>query len=419
QYEVIEDIRNSLDVLAIQGSGTSISTLTQAGVKDADLLIALTNVDEINIVASMIAKQLGVKSCLARVRNPEYTLPDTPVKLKSLGIDLVIQPEKETAREVVRLVRYPDAIDVVECSDTHTVIIGLKLPPETPLKGEQLGIITQEHLSDITFRLVAVSRDNETYIPGGKFVLQSGDLIYFICHKQDIERIFNLVGREYRMARDVMILGGGYVSELVAQELEREKGYRVKLVESDWEKSHHAAELLTTTMVVKSKEMADVDLLTVEGLPDMDVFAALSDDDENNIVTSLLARHLRVKRIITRVDKLQYLPIARAIGLDITINEHIITADAILSFLKGSSVLNVVKLRGLKAEIIELDVGPQSKVVRKALKDVSFPKGLLVGAIVHNGRTSIAVGNSVIEPRDRVIVFVEEQVKGEVEKYFL
>lgn len=418
QFELIEELRNYLDVMAIQGSGTSINTLTEAGAKEADLLIALTNVDEINIVSCMLAKRLGVKSCLARVRSPDFTQTELPLQLTELGIDRLIQPEKETAEEVVRLVQYPDAVDVVECSDGQVIIIGLRLPHHSPLKGEPLRSIGEKFLSPLPMRIVAVSRSGRTYIPGGKFVLEPDDLVYIIAPKREVEKVFELAGVEYRPAREVMIFGGGYIGELVAAELERQKGYRVKLIESDWAKSQRAAERLSTTMVVRSKEMADVDILTMEGLADMDVFAALSEDDENNIVTSLLARHLKCRRIITRVDRLQYLPIAKAIGLDITINEHVITADAVLAFLKKSIMVNVVKLRGLKAEVLEFSIGGNERVVGKKLKDITFPSGMLVGAIVRNSHISIAVGESVIRSGDRVVVFVESSARSEVDRFF-
>lgn len=415
RQELVDQAGTSMDVLALRGSGTSISTLVGAGAPDADILLAVTNVDEVNIVACMLARQLGVKKRIARVRNQEYSKKDSPVPLASLGIDYVIHPELEAAQEFVRLIRYPDALDVVECADGKMHLIGVRLAADAPILGKTLRELTPDD-GDIPFRLVAISRAGQTIIPSGGDILHGGDLIYVISRCRDVETVFTIVGKPVATARKVMLLGGGIIGRMVAEELEKEKKYVVKLLESDLERSERAAQRLLSTMVVRGSGGIDIDLLAIEGLGEMDVFAALTDDDENNIVTSLFARHLQVRRTITLISKPQYMPIMQAIGLGASVNERLLTTDAILKFLRGGRIIAISSLRGLKAEIIEFQIGEKSKVAGKRLRDIDFPEGSLVGAIDHGGDVSVAVGGSIIAPGDKVVVFAQERAVSKVEK---
>jgi len=380
-------------------------------------MLAVTNVDEVNLVACMLARQLGVKTRISRVRNQEYSKSNSPVSLESLGIDHVIHPELEAAREVVRLIRYPEAVDVVECAGAKMYLTGVRLETGSPILGKTLRDLTPDD-DDLPFRLVAISRAGQTIIPTGKDVLHAHDLIYVISKCEDVEMMFSIIGKPVQIARKVMILGGGIIGRIVAEELEREKHYIIKLVESDPERSERASQRLLSTMVVRSSAEMDVDMLAIEGIDEMDVFAALTDDDENNIVTSLFAKHLKVRRTVTLVTKPQYMPVMQAIGLDASINERLLTTDAILRFLRGGRIMSITSLRGLKAEIIEFQIGSKSKVAGKMLSEIDFPEGSLVGAIDHYGEVIVATGHSVVKPGDRVVVFAHERAVPKLEKIF-
>jgi len=417
RQELMDLATGSMDVLAKRGSGTSISTLVNAGAQSADLMLAVTNVDEVNLVACMLARQLGVKTRIARVRNQEYSKANSPVSLESLGIDQVIHPELEAAREVVRFIRYPDAVDVVECAGGRMYLTGVRLETGSPILGKTLKDLTPDD-ADIPFRMVAISRAGQTIIPSGKDTVQVHDLIYVISRCEDVGKMFAMVGKPVQIARKVMILGGGIIGRIVAEELEKEKQYIVKLVESDPERSERASQRLVSTMVVRGAGGMDIDLLAIEGIGDMDVFTALTDDDENNIVTSLFAKHLKVRRTVTLVSKPQYMPVMQAIGLDASINERLLTTDAILKFLRGGRIMSISSLRGLKAEIIEFQIGPKSKAAGKRLSEIDFPDGSLVGAIDHYGEIAVAVGSSMVMPGDRVVVFAHERAVPKLERIF-
>jgi len=415
KQELIDRAGGTMDLLAIRGSGTSISTLVKAEAPDADLLVAVTSVDEVNIVSCMLARQLGVKRRIARVRNQEYSKPDIPIKLADLGIDQIIHPELEVAREVAKLVRYQQAIEVVECAGGKMLLLGVKVDDGAPILGVPLGKITSRE-AEIPYRLVAISRGGQTIIPSGKDVIKAQDKVFVIAGHNDVESVFQMAGKLAVSSRHVMLMGGGMLGRISAEELEKDGAYNVKLVESDPELIQRAVQRLQRTLVVQAGSEADFDVLAVEGLAETGVFAALTDDDENNIVTTLFARHLGVKRTITLVSKPEYMPIVRAIGLDAAINVKILTSDAVMKHLIGQRIISVSSLTGVDAEIIEFAISAKSRIVGRKIRDIGFPKGTIVGAIDHQGEVAVAVGDSVVHQGDRMVVFCDQSEVPKVEK---
>jgi trk system potassium uptake protein TrkA len=214
-----------------------------------------------------------------------------------------------------------------------------------------------------------------------------------------------------------MIMGGGRIAQLVADLLANQKRYYVKLIESDREKSRMIAEMLPDTLVVHG-DGNDLDLLAQEGIVEMDAFIALTDDDQNNIVASLLARHLAVDRTITLVSRGDYLPIIKTIGLDVAVNNRIITSNSILRFIRKGSVLSLKSLRGIDAQTIEFEIPSNCKIANRKLRDILFPRGVVIGAIIHKGEVFVPVGDSVFVPQDRVLVFTLPESSHQVEKIF-
>ncbi len=415
--ELVDRAAGSMDVLAIWGSGTSAKMLVEAGAKTADLLVAVTSVDEVNIVSCLLAKQLGVKGRIARVRSQEYSHENSPVKLSDLGIDQVIHPELEAAREVIQMILYPHAIDIVQCAGGKMFMIGVRIESESEIIGIPLKDVSPG-VTELPFRVVAIIRDGQTTIPDGMTSLRAGDVAYVITHCEDVEKVFSLAGKPEVKIKDVMLLGGGMIGRMVAEMLEERKGYNVKLIESDHERTQRAVQRLKNTMVVKGREGIDFDLLAMERIDEMGVFVALTDDDENNIVTSLFCRHLKLDRIITRISKPEYMAIAKAIGLDAAINERVLTSDAIVKYLLGGRIMALSSLRGIDAEIIEFAVSDTSKIANKYLREMAFPESSIVGAIEHENLVSVAVGDTLIKPGDRLVVFCEPRAVPKLEKLF-
>lgn len=413
--ELVDRAGGRLDVMAIRGSGTSISTLEKAGAKDADLLVAVTSIDEVNIVACMLAKQLGVRNRIARIRNQEFSKPDSRIRLDDLGIDQVIHPELEAAREVVKLVRYQHALEVVECAGGKVLLLGFKVEPTSRILGIPLKTLAAEQ-PELGIRVVAISRLGQTLLPGGNDAVQADDKVFVAAKPDDVPTVFSLAGKPEKTSRDVMILGGGMIGRIAAELLEADRSYNLKLIESNPQNVQRASNRLSSTMVVQSGSQVDFDVLAVEGLADMGVFAALTDDDENNIVTSLFARHLRVGRTITLISKPEYMPVVRAIGLDAAINVKIITSDAVHKYLLGGRILEVSSLTGVDAEILEFSVNPKSRAAGKLIREVKFPEGSIVAAVEHQGEVFVAVGETPIQAGDRVVTFARPASVSKLKK---
>ncbi|MBL7074171.1 Trk system potassium transporter TrkA [candidate division KSB1 bacterium] len=415
-HENCQRIANLLDVLVIEGSGASSENLMRAGVKDTDIIIAVSAVDEINIVACMMAREFGVATKIARIRNLEYSSEGAVLPLEKIGIDLVIHPELEAAREILRLIKYSQATDVLEFAGGAVQMVGVKVTDDAPIKGMTMRE-TAATFPKLTFRTVAIKRNKKSLIPRGEDKFEAGDLVYVISTKECIPGVFSMAGRAEKESKNVMILGGGKIGRMVAQELEKEGGYLVKLIESNQEKSQLIAGMLKDTMVIHGDGL-DVDLLAQEGIVDMDVYIALTDDDESNIVSSLMASHLRVPRTITLISKGEYLPIINTIGLDVAVNKRIITAGVILKYVRPGRIASIARVKGINAEIIEFDLTEKKGLVNVPLKDLHFPQGMIVGAILHNGVVAVPTGDDRMRGGDRAIVFALPEAVKKVEKIF-
>jgi trk system potassium uptake protein TrkA len=402
----IQVIANNLDVLTVEGQGTNPSTLKRAGIETADMLISVTTVDEVNILTCMLAKQFGVKTKIARVRNREFTQDQSFLDPSDIGIDLIIHPELEATREIVRLIRFPQVQEMITFCEDSIAIVGMKVVDGSPIAGKELQEIAEN--STFPFRLVAVNRETRTIIPRGNDRIELGVDVYISCLSEDLEHAFTLAGHTQWQANRVMIYGATSIGRMVAEELENDKGIHVKLIERSRDQGLLAAEDLSDTEVVIG-EASDIDLLTREGIIDQDVFAALTDDDEDNVVTSLLARHLNVPKTITLTGKRQYVPIVKAIGLEIAINPRLLTSNAILKYIRIGSIVSLRHMGGVDAETYEFEVDKESDLAGKQLKNIKFPQGSIVVAVEHENGADIPIGDTTIHEGDRVVVFCTPQ----------
>jgi trk system potassium uptake protein TrkA len=412
----VEKIRNLLDVQAFVGHGTNLSVLKDAGIHHADMLVAVTSTDEVNILACMIAKKLGVGITVCRVRTDEYIDEDSLFPLKTLGVDLAVNPENETAKEILQLIWYPQVLDMLEFEGGKVVMVAVKLDADSPVLGKTLRSMAKM-FPRLIYRIVAINRNGATMVPTGNDILQTGDSIYVMMLKESLPGLFPIVGKKEAEVKNIMVLGGGKIGRAVAVGLEKDRKFRVKLIESDREKSRWVAENLKNTMVVYG-DGTDIDLMASEGILDMDVYVAVTDDDENNIVSSLVARHLKVPRTITLIGKSDYLPVIKAIGLDLAVNKKFVLANTVMKFLRRGRIVTMAALKGVEGDMIEFQVTANSKVVGKFLKDIKFPDGSLVAAISHDDQLSIATGNSKIYVGDRVIVYTLHTAEKDVVKLF-
>lgn len=402
------------DILTINGSSTSIKTLIEANVAKADLLVSVTSSEEVNIATAIIGKKLGAKKTIARIGNAEYLEPDCQVNFQELGIDFMIYPEELAAVETVNLIMRTAATDVLEFEDGKLSVLGIKLDKTAPVIHKKIIDVARDHQS-IDFRIVAIHRNFRTIIPKGNDTFLPNDQVFVITTPNGIEMILKLSGKQNLKFEDIMILGGGKIGRRVAKQLEDKM--RVKLIESNEEKSFELADLLQKTLVIKG-DGRDIDLLAQEGIIDMDAFIAVTEDAETNIISCLMAKHLGVTKAIALVDKVDYIPLTQTIGLDSLINKKLIAANNISRFIRKGEVVAIATLEGIDAEVLEYRAAPDSPATKKPVKDLHFPKEAIIGGIIRGDESFITIGETQIRANDKVVVFSLPDAVDKLTKFF-
>lgn len=414
--DAIRSVRERLDVMTVVGNGTSADVLDEAGVRKADMIIAVTAIDEVNIIACMLADRLGVPTTIARVRSDELTRTQAVLKTSDFGIDLVIHPEESAANEVVRLIRRASATDVLTFADGRLLMTGIRLDADSPVIGKTLRDLAVEH-PHVRFRIMGVARGMRTILPGGDEKLQKNDQVFVLSRPKYMGYVAGMMGKSDKGMHHIMILGGTQVGSKVALQLAAEKNKRVKLIEPDRHRAERLAEALKNVLVIHG-DATDIDLLVQEGLAEMDAFVAVTNDEESNLVTCLMAKHLRVPKTVGLLSKGAYIPISQSIGLDAAVSKKLAVSREILRFLRGQHVLSVATVPGLDAEIIEIQAKPRSFVTTKMLSELALPRGVLVGAVMHDGSVDVATGDTRIVSGDRAIVFALPSMIDEIERKF-
>lgn len=413
--ERVEYARENLDAQVIEGDGLSYHVLEEAGMDNCDIFAALTSVDYINLLSCQLAKKMGAKYTIARVRNPDFFNSKYNISPQSFGIDSVVHPELETAKAIIRLVKQSGSTDIIEFEKGKLQFSGIRLEKNakilhTPLK--ELSAI----YGNPPMRVVAIKRNARTIIPGGNDLFLKGDQIFFICQKDFLNQTLEFFGKANAKIVDILISGGGMIGETVAMALENEMN--VKIIESNEKKAEMLAHKLNNTLVIHG-DGSDLDILHYEGLTEMDEFIAVTGDDETNIITSIVARHLEVPRTITLIKKDNYLPLTPALSMDAIVSKQQITVSAILKFIKRRNVEHFAELPGVDAEIIEYNVPEGSKICKKTLMEINFPKDAIVGAIINqNDNLVIPRGDTKIVPGDKVVIFALPQAVKSVERLF-
>ena len=412
--ERLKKAQDHLDVKVIQGSGSDFSTLEKAGINQADMLVAVTDKDEVNILSCMIANQYGVEKKVARVKNKRFVQEDAPLNAKKLNIDLIIHPESVVAGAVVKLLNQTAATDILEFADGKIVLIGIQLDRSTELIDLSMADAATKY-EELNFRTVAIMRRDRTIIPSGTTTFMKGDRIYITTQKENVDKIVQLSGKENAKIDDVMILGGGQAGAEIARLLETDSN--VKIIESNADKSAILADSLNKSLVIRG-DGRDINLLAIEGIIDMDAFISVTGDDETNIISCLIAKHLEVPRIISLINKTDYTPIIPTIGIDAYVSKQLITVDKILKFIRRGSIVSVASIPGMAAEVIEYIAGENSKITRKEVKDLQLPKGSILGAVSRGSEVFIPIGNSTIKANDKVVVFAQPTAIKEIGKMF-
>ena len=418
--ERLDVLRASADVITIEGNPSSIEVLNQAGVSTADLFIAVnpSQSQDVNIVSAMLAKKLGSKKATARINNEEYLSYENKYLFTEMGIDLMFYPEKIAAGEIMDLLKRTASSDSLEFARGKLHMAVFKLEDESPLIG--MNMIEFSKLAEqegFKFRVVAISRKNETIIPKSDTRFKYHDLVFIISKREGMDMLLHYVGKSNIEVNSVMILGGSPIGEMLAKQLSKQAD-SIKLIEKDKEKCLDLSEKLPDNVIVVNGDGRNSDMLTEESIREYDAFVAVTDSSETNILACVAAKGYGVPRTIAEVENLEYIKLAESMGVDAVINKKLITASRIFKFTLSSKVRFIKYMSGTNAEVLEYIVAPESKITKCALKEMDFPKNAIIGGVIRGNESYIAVGDTKIEAYDRVAVFALPEAVKEVDKFF-
>lgn len=407
--DVIADICETYDVLGIVGNGSSIKVQMDAGIENANLMIAVTDSDELNILCCTMAKKVGNCSTVARVRNPDYS--DELLYLREkLELSITLNPELETANEIARLLRFPSALSINAFARGQVEMITFKIPDDNMICGMPLYELQQQFPFQVL--ICAVERDGEFTIPNGSFVLQAGDVVSYVSTVKNAHSFFKKIGLKTHRVSDAFIVGGGRTSYYLAKQL-IEMGIKVKIIERDVARCEELSLLLDKAMIICG-DGSDEKLLAREGFFEAESFIPLTGMDEENILLTLHAKRSPNTKVITKVNRITFNSVIDSLELGSVVYPKYITAETIIAYVRakknsiGSNVETLYHIFGDRAEAIEFKIKKGSPVVGIPLKDLKLKKNLLIACITRGGRVIIPGGNDTIEVGDRVVIVTME-----------
>lgn len=408
----IHRINEELDVQAILGSGTSPGMLQRSGIMDADMLVAATDSDEVNLIACMLARQLSPYLLkVARLRNPEYLGMKDLLARDTLGIDHIINPESAMVDTIRNLMLVPGASDVIDFVDGRIKLIGVTIRSDSPFAGKKL--LSFQEMTD-KLLVGAIVRGNKVHIPHGEDTIQAGDLVYVVARSGELQRIFRFFQIKEEELRRVIIVGGGQTGTALAEALDRTK-ISTRLIDRDPTRCGVLAEALDRVIVIHG-DGTDRDLLLEENVKNADFLVALTGDEESNVLISLLAKGLGARKTITRINKLSYIPLVSSIGIDTVVSSRLSAIRAILQHIRRGKIISVAPLKGEHAEAIEAEALGTSDIVNAPLSRIKFPRGALIGAVVRGDETIIPRGDTQVQAGDRLIIFALHKAIPRLEK---
>lgn len=404
--DTLDRLSNQLDVMCLRGSCTSRETLLEAGAKEADVLIAATDSDEINLLCCHCAHRLGIPHTVARVRDTSY-VNDLDALKQDLNITMVVNPELATAVEISRLLRFPSAANVDTFARGRVELVSFQIQPQDFLSDRSLMELSSK-IQSLPILFCAVERGNEVFIPNGKFVLKQGDRVYMAGTPKGIHQFFRLLGRHSHKIRTVFIIGGGRIAFYLLVQLER-LGMNCKVVERDGDRCRRLAEDFPKSLIIHG-DGTDPELLTEERLASSDAFVALTDRDEDNLIISLYAHQEGVSKVIAKSSHQNYTSIARSAGVESVVSPKLTTAYQILRLIrglqnsKGNTMIALYRIAGGQAEAMEFLVKPDTRNLGVPLKDLKLRRGVLIAVIVRDGKVIIPEGSTCLKAGDDVIV---------------
>lgn len=412
--QALAKVSDHIDVKTVLGSGSSPVILKEAGLKGAELVLAVTNSDEVNLVACMMVDLLSPETKkLARLRKADLDDYHNHFHQCAPHIDTIINPEIEVVKTISRLLQVAGATEVNEFAGGAIKLVGIKLDEATGLVGTILADI-QSETGKRTPLVAAIIRDEKLIIPRGSDHLEAGDEIYIVEKEERLLETLLLFGKAPMPVRRLMIVGGGSIGLRLATSLEK-SAIQTKIIEKDAGRCEKLAAILDKATVIHG-DGSDQALLKEENIHDTDIAIMLTNDEETNILASLLAKRMGAKKAITKISRFSYFPLVASVGIEKVVSPRLSAINSILQHIRQGKVLSAISLRGEQAEVIEAEVTDSSSIANHALKSISFPKGVLVTGILHKDSVSIPSGESVIYPGDRIVIFARKEAISKLEK---
>ncbi len=416
----VEELAQQLDALIIHGNGANINLLQKAKIKSAKILIAVTENDETNIIACMIAKTFNVPFTVARVRNPESAgaidIDTRGLTQKQVGIDLIISPEKAVSQEIAKMIHFPESEEVEHFAKGHVKLAKVQVTEHTEFVGRKVKDLS---LPEGCGLVGHIPQNEELMLPDAGRRIQPGDSIYLMGSIRGMREVSRRLYREETRVNRVVILGGGMIGYSLASELEktRQHSFILKIIEKDVERSNELNRILGKTIVLQG-DGTELSYYNEEELSETDVLVAVTGDDRTNIVASILGQKLGVPKVISEVRSIRYNPIYKAAGVINTINPHLITASQIIRFTYAEDVVSFSLLRS-PGEVMERVLRSESKIIGKTISGAHFPRGMIVGVILREEKVFIPNLNTVLQPDDHLVIFSKPDVCTSLDRCFI
>ena len=419
-YERLRELKDRLDLRTVHGMASYPHILKQAGIEDADMLVAVTNSDEVNMIACQIAYTLfHTPTKIARVRSSAYVTRQGLFNNAAIPVDVIISPEQVVTNYLRRLIEYPGALQVLDFANGKVQLVAVKAYYGGPLVGQELRYLRQ-HMPNVDTRVAAIFRQNRAITPEGTTIIEADDEVFFIAAKENIRAVMGELRRLDQGYKRIIIAGGGNIGERLAESIETR--YQVKLIEKNPARSQQLAETLGRTIILNGSA-SDQELLIDENIEDTDLFIAVTNDDEANIMSSMLAKRLGARKVMTLINNPAYVDLIMHEGnIDIAISPQQATIGTLLTHVRRGDIVNVHSLRRGAAEAIEAIAHgdkKSSKVVGRTLAEIKLPEGTTIGALVRNEQVLIAHDNIVVETDDHLILFLtNKKLVRDVERLF-
>lgn len=410
-----------VDVETVTGNPSSLDVLRKANVGKADLYIAVYPfaTQEVNIVGSLLAKQLGAAKVVARINDESYLSAENKLIFKELGIELLFYPEKSAADEIVSYLKHNSTAETMDFARGKLQIAVFKLDEDSPILDLKLAdfiqMLTPEELQQ--FRVLAISREDKTIIPKLETKFHFGDMVFTITKREGVDALYKCFGKTNTAVTSAFILGGGDIASMLATTLDRQ-GVSVKIIEKDKARCIELSERLSKRILIVNGDGRDPDVLFEEGITDFDAFVALTGNDEANVLACVVAKKLGINRTVAEVENIDYIRLAEEMGVDTVINKKLITAGRIFKFTLSGKARFVRYMTGSNAEVLEYTVPPGAAITKGALKDIAFPANAIIAGVIRGSETTIAIGSTVIEPYDRVAIFALPESIKEIDRFF-